>query len=241
MQGAKVPVVAGSSQASDDFSWVVPMNSPLKTIKDLAGNSASVTQPGSTSEAVLALNLGGAGVAVKSVNVVAAGSLENGIILMRSGKVGSATSSEPLLSAGIAAKEFRLLFNGAQYLPRFAETVLIANPDLIKSNPDLVKRFVAAYRESIARIYADPTAAGKLFAQKGELPEAASVAAIRDMAKRRHWDAALSVDGINAAVKAMQLNKQLTADMTIDWSGVLDQQFLLPNERVDVAKLATKG
>jgi NitT/TauT family transport system substrate-binding protein len=241
MQGARVPIVAASSQASDDFSWVVPVDSKLRSIKDLTNNSASVTQPGSTSQAVLALNLEGAGVNVASVNIIAAGSLENGMVLMKSGKVSAATLSEPLLSQGLAEKQYRLLFNGAQYLPRFAETVVIASPDLIKSNPDLVKRFVAAYRESIARVYADPTAAGKLFAQKGELPEAASIAAIKDLSKRHHWDVAPNAEGIRAAVKAMLLTKQLTPDQTIDWSTVFDQQFLDPNERVDIGKLAAKA
>jgi NitT/TauT family transport system substrate-binding protein len=134
----------------------------LKTPKDLEGKSVANPAGGSIPDMFPAFAKA-AGIDAAKVNwVIAASSALPG--LLASGKVpcvGQFTVGEPMLRAQAAPKKLVRFAYSDPGLSYYGNGV-IATEETIKSNPDLVRRFVAATIKGLKSAIADPTAAGAI-------------------------------------------------------------------------------
>lgn len=134
----------------------------LKTIKDLEGQAVANPAGGSIPDLfpAFAKSAGIDGSKVKWV--VAASSALPG--LLASGRVpcvGQFTVGEPMLAAQVAPKKLvRFAFSDAGL--NFYSNGLIATDATIKSNPDLVRRFVDATIKGMKAAFANPAEAGSI-------------------------------------------------------------------------------
>ena len=134
----------------------------LKTPKDLEGKSIANPAGGSIPDMFPAFAKA-AGIDASKVNwVIAASSALPG--LLASGKVpcvGQFTVGEPLLRAQSAPKKLVRFAYSDPGLSYYGNGI-IATEETIKSNPDLVRRFVAATVKGMKTAFANPAEAGAI-------------------------------------------------------------------------------
>jgi len=152
-QGLPVKIV-GSYFKSSPIAFVFPKKTNWKTLKDMAG--ASVGYGALLATSVAAIKAAGLEGKLKMVKMEPAAVP----VALLDGRVDAVMTFGfqyvPLFeSKGLAVSTFPISEAGI-HVPGLA---LITNPDLIKSNPDLVKRFVAAAQKAMEVTQKDPRAA----------------------------------------------------------------------------------
>ncbi len=131
-----------------NYATLVPVNSPIKTPKDLEGKTfAAVGLQDQSSLATYAW-LDAHGVdrsTIKFVELPASATLA----AMDAGRVVAATLYEPFFSAYMATGKVRILANPFDAIgKRFSNAVLYGTPQWVNEHRDLVERFLRATQES---------------------------------------------------------------------------------------------
>lgn len=235
LAGAPLKIVSGGVQSVGDVVFVTRKDAKIDKVEDMVGKKWSFTNPGSVSETTSQLVFKAAGIDPKSLKLVASGGVSEGLTLLGAGDVDSALMLEPAYS--VQKDDWKTLVRVSDLVPKYQQSLLITSPQLIKENPGLVKRFIAAYQKSVEWTYANPEEAGKIFAKSAEIDEKASVAAIINLTKAKHWGSKIEVDAINNVVKGMQMANTLKKGQEIVWDEVLDMRFLPKDQRLDPSQL----
>lgn len=237
LAGAPLKIVSGGVQSVGDVVYVTRKDAKIEKVEDMVGKTWAFTNPGSVSETTSQLVFEAAGIDPKSLKLVASGGVSEGLTLLKSGNVDATLMLEPAYS--VQKNDWKTLLRVSDLIPHYQQSVIITSPQLIKENPDLVKRFLKAYQKSVEWVYANPEEAGKIFAKSAEIDEAASAAAIVSLTKANHWGSKIEVDSLNNVVKGMKFANTLKKGQEIDWNDVLKLDFLPEDQRLDTSKLDT--
>ncbi len=238
LAGAPLKIVSGGVQSTSDLVYVTRKDDPIEKIEDVVGKTWSFTNPGSVSETTSQLVFEAAGIDPKSLKLVAAGGTSEGLTLLKAGEVDTALMLDPTYS--VQKNDWKTLFRVSKYVPKYQQSVIIASPQLVKENPDLVKRFLSAYQKSVEWTYANPEEAGKIFAKYSEIDEASSVAAVKDVAAAKHWGSKIDPESMNNVVKGMKFTGTWKKGTEIEWNDILDLNALPEDQRLDPAALTSK-
>jgi NitT/TauT family transport system substrate-binding protein len=145
--------VASTGTVGNDYGAVmVKKDSAIKTAADLAGHTIAVNtlkNIGDTTTRAAVRKAGGDPTKVKFVELPFP-NMEAGL---QSGQVDAIFVVEPFVSAALAAGDRVLSSVYAEAAPNLTVATYFTSKQLVSSNPDLVKRFVDAMKESLA--YAD--------------------------------------------------------------------------------------
>lgn len=140
-QGLPVKVTAVIGRQSNIF-WIVRSDSPIKTEDDLKGAKIAITRPGSLTDLNVKMLAQRKGWEVgKDVFEVALGSAEARFGALIAGAVDCAPNNMEAATPYLAAGKVRIIGNVLPAGEKWVEHSLIATTDLIKNNPDLVRRF----------------------------------------------------------------------------------------------------
>jgi NitT/TauT family transport system substrate-binding protein len=149
-----IGAIAGYDPTHRDVALVVPANSPIKTAKDMVGQTmAAVSLQDQGSIATFAW-LDQRGVdwhTLKFVEISAAASLA----AMDEKRINAASLYEPVLSADVATGRVRIIgypFDGVA--TRFTEAVLFGNTAWVGTHRELVDRFLKVMAEASAYVSA---------------------------------------------------------------------------------------
>ena len=129
----------------------VPQDSNVHSVDDLKGTKMGVSSVGSLTY-WLARELGRThGWGVDGVTTVAIGGESAGIIAaFRTHAVDADIGSTSLIFAMEEQKEGRFLISAASYVGNISSGTIFATKHLIETNPDLIRRFLAAWFETVA-------------------------------------------------------------------------------------------
>jgi NitT/TauT family transport system substrate-binding protein len=145
--------VASTGEAGKDYGAVmVKKDSPIKTAADLAGRKVAVNtlkNIGDTTTRAAVRKAGGDPAKVNFVELP----FPNMQAALQAGQVDAIFVVEPFLTAGLAAGGRVLSSVYAEAAPNLTVATYFTSKQLAGRNPDLVKRFVEAMKESLA--YAD--------------------------------------------------------------------------------------
>lgn len=222
--GAPLVMIGGSVQDFNDAYYVTRKDASFTSATDLVGKTWCYTSPGSATNVASLMIFKKLGMNQKSLNFRAAGDIAPGLTLLKQGGCDATVTNLPEYEKQKA--EYKTLFNVGQLLPGFQQSVITTSPQMIKQHPDLVKRFLAAYKKGVDWIYANPAEAGKIFAKYAQVDQGDSVASVQELAKTKHWNAAFNLDAMNTVLQGSELAGLTKADTKVDWSGLLDQNFL---------------
>ncbi|PLR75882.1 ABC transporter substrate-binding protein [Bacillus sp. V3-13] len=237
LAGAPLKIVSGGVQSVSDLVYVTRKDADIEKVEDMVGKTWAFTNPGSVTETTSQLIFDSNGIDPKSLKLVASGGVSEGLTMLQAGEVDATLMMEPAYS--VQKDDWKTLFRVSDHVPNYQQSVIITSPQLIKENPDLVKRFLNAYQKSVEWTYANPEEAGKIFAKSAEIDETASVAAIKDLADKKHWSSKIELDSMNNVVKGMQMANTLKKGQEIVWDEVLDMDFLPDDQKLDPSKLDT--
>jgi NitT/TauT family transport system substrate-binding protein len=145
--------VASTGVPGNDYgAVVVKKDSPIKTAADLAGHTVAVNtlkNIGDTTTRAAVRKAGGDPTKVKFVEMP----FPNMQAGLQSGQVDAIFVVEPFLTAALGAGGRILSSVYAEAAPNLTVAAYFASKQLVTSNPDLVKRFAEAMKESLS--YAD--------------------------------------------------------------------------------------
>lgn len=150
VKGAPEMAVAAMYGAPRNMCIIVLPNSPVKDPSQLKGKSIAVSGPGSLTAWVAKETSNRQGWGPDGVKLVGLGSLAGMTAQLFSGNVDASVDSTEnaylLQSQGRA----RILVSMGKIIPEFVTHVIFASNDLIARNPDLLRRFLNAWFETIA-------------------------------------------------------------------------------------------
>ena len=142
-----VPAIAVAAMASEprNMSLVVMMNGPIQSIDDLKGKRVGVTTAGSLTDWLTRRLSESKGWGPAGIDVTAMGEMRTRLAAMKSGELAGSVNSIQETWNLVENGEGRLLATFGDAVPDFHTHVIYAHRSLIKSNPDLVKRFLHAW------------------------------------------------------------------------------------------------
>ena len=156
-KGAPVRIIGNSMVGARDLYWYVPSASAIQSIKDANGKSIAFSTTGSSTDLVVR---GFQRVFDVKLNAIAAGSPASTFTQTMSGQIDIGWASPPFGVEAAQAGRTRIVGRGSD-VPEFADEsvrVMIANAGAVARKAGAIDRYMDAYRETLAWLYADPAA-----------------------------------------------------------------------------------
>lgn len=226
-EGIPVKIVNGAVRTVADTLWVVMPNSPLQSVKDLAGKKIAYTSPKSVTQMLAVMALDKAGIPLDKAELVSTGGIGSGLTALASGKVDAAPTLDPIWSRD--SGKYRPLFWIKDLLPPIMQTVGVTTPDFAAKHPDKLRAIIAGRRKGVDFIHANPAETGRIFAKAYNLDAKLAETAVRNMIAVNYWGKGdFDIEGMNNMVKGLQLVGGLEPG-PVDWSKLIDRSFL-PND-----------
>lgn len=152
-KGAPIRIIANAMRGGFDVYWYVPVASPIKSFKDAEGKTVAFSTNGSSTN-IMALGL--VGDAKVNAKVVPTGSPAGTFTQTMSGQIDIGWSSPPFGVDAIEQGKIRVIARGSDVSLFRSQTlrVQVVNKGFLDRKPDLVARFMKAYRETLDWMYA---------------------------------------------------------------------------------------
>jgi NitT/TauT family transport system substrate-binding protein len=210
--GAPVRILAPAFTGTADLFWYVRADSPIKSLADAtAQNTIAYSTNGSSSHNIVVAFVDELGLKAKPTPT---GTPPATLTAVMSGQIDIGWAAPPIAMQEVKDGRVRLIARGSDVPSLRGQTVraTIINADLLHRRPDLAARFVAAYRDTVDWMYADPQAV-EIYARRIDKP----AELIRDMIKTFYPKEALQSERMNDipgivrdAVKLKYLRSPLT-------------------------------
>jgi NitT/TauT family transport system substrate-binding protein len=171
-RGEPLKLFSGWTAPAYGILWIVPADSPIKTIKDLAGQKAGFTRPGSVSHTGFNAALQANGLQGK-VDLIPVGSPGDSWAALKAGRVQASWHTAPDVYSILDRGEARILFQISDYLKEYQQGSLIATEDYLRKNGETARKFLRAIAAANDLIAANPADAAKMGAKHMGAPEVA--------------------------------------------------------------------
>src|SRR6516164_4428556 len=155
-KGAPIRII-GSESVGEDAYWYVRPSSPVKSMADMGSRTIAYSTTGSSTHAnVLSL------IDLYKVNArpVATGGFPSTWTQVMSRQVDAGWSAPPFAMEALRKGEIRIIVKSSELplIKGHTIRVLIANKASLDGKPDVFRRFMLAYRETIDWMYANDEA-----------------------------------------------------------------------------------
>lgn len=232
LAGEDLKIIGGGVMTPGTICWVVKKDSPIKSIKDLAGKSVGFTQPGSVSESLLALSLKAAGVDPSSVKTRAAGGIGENYTLLSSGGLDAAFTVDPVLTEHAA--DLRVIFFARDYVKRFLQTVWVTDSATLRDQSSQVAAFLRGWTWGVEYTASHATDAAKIFAKAAQQDVGPVTYTLQHEQPAQYFGKGnLDKEALSNALEAMRFGKLLGPEK-IDGSKFIDQSALQPSLRTSL-------
>jgi NitT/TauT family transport system substrate-binding protein len=215
-KGAPIRII-GAESTGEDAYWYVRAESPVKSMADMKGRTMAYSTNGSSTHAnALAF------VELYKVDakLVATGGFSPTFTMVMSGQIDAGWSAPPYAMEALRKGEIRVIARSAELplVKGHTVRVLIANKADLDGRPDVYRRFMRAYRETVDWMYASDEAP-KIYAEfaKIGIEDARRVREEFDPKEMLIPDRVLGLnDLVPDAVKFKYLSQPLTASQLDD-------------------------
>jgi ABC-type nitrate/sulfonate/bicarbonate transport system substrate-binding protein len=155
-KGAPIRAIGATMKGAYEY-WFVPAESPIKSFKDTAGKTVAFSTTGSSNNLmVLAL------ARLHNVNIrsVATGSPGPTFIQTMSGQVDVGWSIPPFHVDALDSGKIRIIARGSELQDYANQTVrfLGVNANALKQRPEVFRKYMQAYRDTLEWLYSNPQA-----------------------------------------------------------------------------------
>ena len=226
-QGQDVKIVGITSRSLADLVVIVPLNSPLKTAKDLKGKKFGISNPKSLGEMMGVLVMEQAGLKKGDVAMTALGSLGGALTAMENGVVDATAIPVILFRTRGGESKYRVLV-GPKELPLIPSQLGMATTKAIKEHPDKLRGIQAARYEGTKFLYEHTDEAIKILASVyAPLSEKDVGIMITELVDAKFWtEGRIELPLIQNTIKAMVEIGML--DKPVDAKTIIDSAFLPP-------------
>ena len=215
-KGAPIRII-GAESTGEDAYWYVRAESPVKSMADMKGRTMAYSTNGSSTHAnALAF------VELYKVDarLVATGGFPATFTMVMSGQIDAGWSAPPYAMEALRKGEIRVIVRSAELplVKGHTVRVLIANKADLDGRPDVYRRFMRAYRETVDWMYASDEAP-KIYAEFAKISteDARRVREEFDPKEMLIPDRVLGLNNlVPDAVKFKYLSQPLTANQLDD-------------------------
>jgi NitT/TauT family transport system substrate-binding protein len=198
-KGAPARPIASSVTGPSDIYWYVPANSPIKSLKDAGGKTMAFSAIGSSSNLATLKLISLSGLPIKAV---ATGTPLPTYTQVMSGQIDIGWATPPYGLDELKDGKIRII---AKYtdIPEYRDMTArmhVGNLNFITGKPDVLKRFLDGYGETIDFMY-NGDAAFKLFADAYEAKPEQAMATRDGFYPRKEMLALNRRGGIDQAMK----------------------------------------
>ena len=165
VKGAPVRALAAGFTGSNDLFWYVRADSPIKSLKDVTDSQTiAYSTNGSSSHNIV---LGFVKVLGAKGKPTATGGPPGTFTQVMSGQIDVGWGAPPLGVEEAQTGKIRIIARGSDLTETRNQTVrvVVVNADALKAKPEVMARFMVAYRETWNWLYSSPDAI-KLYAEK---------------------------------------------------------------------------
>lgn len=155
-KGAPVRIISAETTGAGDLYWYVKADSPIKTIKDFDGKTIAYSTNGSSTHGVVSAYV--QEYDLKTAKPTATGGPPATLTAVMSGQVDVGWAAPPMGLDQLDKKEIRKIATGNDTKAFKTQTIRvnIANLDTLQKRKAVVERYMAAYRETVDKLYSDP-------------------------------------------------------------------------------------
>ncbi len=170
-KGAPLRIISAETTGAGDLYWYVKADSPIKSIKDADGHSIAYSTHGSSTNGVVLAFV--KQYKLDKAKPVAMGGPAANITAVMTNQVDIGWAAPPFGLDQLDKGDIRLIATGndADVFKGQTVRVNIANANFLKAHEDVVKRYMAAYRETVDFMYKDPKAL-EIYAEWLKIPAA---------------------------------------------------------------------
>jgi NitT/TauT family transport system substrate-binding protein len=179
-RGQNLKILSSWSAPAFGILWIVPTDSPLKTVKQLDGKKIGITRPGSVSHTGIVAALQANGI---KADIVPVGGPGDSWAALKNDRVQASWHTVPDVYSLVDRGDARILFQISDYLTEYQQGSLVAMGGYLSQNGETVRKFLAASAEAVAFINEKPEEAAKMGANATGLPEKLVLRTIREMPK----------------------------------------------------------
>jgi NitT/TauT family transport system substrate-binding protein len=157
-KGAPVRIISAETTGAGDLYWYVKADSPIKSIKDANGHSIAYSTHGSSTNGVVLAFV--KQYKLDKAKPVAMGGPAANITAVMTNQVDIGWAAPPFGLDQLDKGDIRMIATGNDATVFKGQTVRVnlANANYLKVHGDVVKRYMAAYRETVHFMYNDPKA-----------------------------------------------------------------------------------
>jgi len=212
-KGAPLRIIAAGVTGASDLYWYVPANSPIQSFRDIAGKTVAYSTNGASTHITLLALLKHYDVRARPI---AAGASGVTLTQAMSGQIDVGWASPPIGLDALREGKIRLIARGSDVTATRDQTVRVhvVNANVLAARPDVIDRFVQAYREAYEFLYSDP-AALRYFSELSKVSEQLAIE-IRDRFLPRDAMQPDRVSGIDATMADAINFKVLAAPLSRD-------------------------
>ena len=213
-KGAPVRILAPMFTGTGDLYWYVKSDSKIKSLKDATPETTiAYSTNGSSSNNIVVAFISELGAKAKPT---ATGGPPGTLTAVMSGQVDIGWAAPPFGLQEIKDGKIRIVAHGSDVPSLRGQTVrvLVVNANALKTKHDAILRFMAAYREAVDWMYADPKAV-EMYSVKIKRP----IELLKELMAKFQPKEALQTDkfadldgAIRDAVKLKFLEKPLTKE-----------------------------
>ncbi len=150
-KGAPELAVAEEVGAPLNFGFITPYDSPIKSANDLKGRKIGVTSVGSLTQWLVLRLIQQKRWAPEDITfVTTGGDPASQTAALVTGQVDGIMTSSALGLQLELSKRGRLVFPASAIVPDFVSAAIFASSQILRDNPDAVRRFLKAWFETIA-------------------------------------------------------------------------------------------
>jgi NitT/TauT family transport system substrate-binding protein len=224
-KGAPLRIIAAGVTGASDLYWYVPANSPIRSFRDVAGKTVAYSTNGASTHITLLALLKHYDIKARPI---AAGGSPVTLTQAMSGQIEVGWASPPIGLDALDAGTIRLIARGSDVPATRDQTVRVhvVNANVLAARPDVIDRFVQAYREAYAFLYGDP-AAPRYFSELSKVSEKLATE-IRDKFLPRDAMQPDRVSGIDATMADAIAFKVLSAPLS---RNQIDELIRIPPRR----------
>jgi len=211
-KGAPVRIIGAEITGAGDLFWYVKADSPIKSLKDTDGKTIAYSTNGSSTHGIVTAFIKQYDLKAKAI---ATGGPPATLTQVMSDQIDVGWSAPPIGLDLLDQGKIRLLATGNDTLFK-DQTVrlLLTNTQTLQTRKAAIDRYMAAYRETIDWMYADP-AALKTYAEFAGISEAAA-RRIRDGFFPKESISPDRVHGLGVIVKDAVTLKFTSSELTTE-------------------------
>lgn len=233
--GAPLSIIGSATNSAGTINWVAPKDADVTDITDLKGETVGFTSAGSVTQNTSALAVKQAdGISVDDVEFRAMGGVNEGLTAVSGGSIAAAANLDPVFSKQQANDQWQVVFWAKNYIDQFQQTSIIAGPDILENNPEVVKGYLRARSRGVDFIRDNPDEAAEIFASYNDGYEKQVMRqALKNVEPDNYYtNNQFSVPGLKLIEEGMK-NIDLI-DKDVKWTEIIDQSFLPEEKRINI-------